>query len=425
MRCRPQKPSTRHIVAQLAISLGCAFALLTFVGTGESPAAVDTSDDAAQRLESIEAEIEKGEEQQQELRENIDRTKKEARELRSQLVAAAAKVQSKEEELDYLETRLDDLTALERVRTKSLEKRRNELLDTLAALQRLSRQPDSALLVHPGTPLDTVRSASLLGQLVPELETDARQLGEEIAALDKVRGEIALKRNRVAETTSQLHGQRLEIDHLLKLKEGEEKRIRADAAKENRRLSQLAAKAQDLRDLIERLQDSAGKRAKEAAKSRSPRRTAKLSLPPSGVRPFSTARGKLPLPVRGRILRRFGENDASGLPIKGITVETREYAQVVTPYDGQILFAGPFRGYGQLLIIAHGEGYHSLLAGMSRINGVVGQWLLAGEPVGQMGLSRQKNGAAERPSLYVELRRKNEPINPLPWLEASERKVSG
>ncbi len=81
---------------------------------------------------------------------------------------------------------------------------------------------------------------------------------------------------------------------------------------------------------------------------------------------------------------------------------------------------GPFRGYGQLLIIEHGEGYHTLVAGLSRIDGEVGQWLLAGEPIGQMG-----DGEGGRPSLYVEFRRNGEPINPLPWLAASETEVSG
>ena len=105
---------------------------------------------------------------------------------------------------------------------------------------------------------------------------------------------------------------------------------------------------------------------------------------------------------------------------KGITIETRADAQVVTPYDGEVVFAGRFRGYGQLLIIQHGEGYHTLLAGFSRIDSVLGQWLLAGEPVGVMG--RGSNG---NPALYVELRRNGDAINPLPWLAASDRKVSG
>jgi septal ring factor EnvC (AmiA/AmiB activator) len=84
------------------------------------------------------------------------------------------------------------------------------------------------------------------------------------------------------------------------------------------------------------------------------------------------------------------------------------------------VFAGPFRDYGLLLILAHGDGYHTLLAGMSRLHGAVGQQVLAGEPVGEMG-----DAGAGPPMLYVELRRGGEPINPTPWLAAGKGKVSG
>ena len=93
---------------------------------------------------------------------------------------------------------------------------------------------------------------------------------------------------------------------------------------------------------------------------------------------------------------------------------------MVAPSDGKIVFAGLFKGYGQLLIIAHGGGYHSLLAGFERIDANVGQAVQAGEPVGRMG-----GDDANKPTLYVEVRQKGEPVNPIPWLVAGARKVSG
>ena len=145
-----------------------------------------------------------------------------------------------------------------------------------------------------------------------------------------------------------------------------------------------------------------------------------MALVPGDGGPFTGARGKLPLPVRGRLVTRFGELNRFGTRNRGLIVATRASAQVIAPYDGRLMFAGPFRGYGQLLIISHGEGYHSLIAGMSRIDGVVGQWLLAGEPIGRMG-----GNDGDAPVLYVELRRNGAPIDPLPWLASNERKVSG
>jgi septal ring factor EnvC (AmiA/AmiB activator) len=141
--------------------------------------------------------------------------------------------------------------------------------------------------------------------------------------------------------------------------------------------------------------------------------------PPPAARPFAKARGLLLYPVSGRLLRHFGENDELGVASKGLTLETRDAAQVVAPYDGRVLFAGAFKGYGQILIIEHGDGYHSLLAGLDRVDGTVGQWLVAGEPVGTMSRGDAK------PRLYLELRHDGQPINPLPWLAARDEKVSG
>jgi len=105
---------------------------------------------------------------------------------------------------------------------------------------------------------------------------------------------------------------------------------------------------------------------------------------------------------------------------RGITIETRVGAQVVAPYDGKIAYAGTFRQYGRILIIDHGERYHTLLAGLDRIDAVVGQWVLAGEPLATMGDQQSGN-----PELYFELRRTGQPINPLPWLASTDDKVRG
>ena len=119
------------------------------------------------------------------------------------------------------------------------------------------------------------------------------------------------------------------------------------------------------------------------------------------------------MPARGQIIARYGQSDGLGSAQKGIVLRTRPRAQVVAPADGVVAFAGSFRGYGQLLIMEHSGGYHTLLSGMSRIDATVGQRILAGEPVGVMDSS-------EDPNLYLELRQDGQPINPLPWLTAGK-----
>ena len=115
----------------------------------------------------------------------------------------------------------------------------------------------------------------------------------------------------------------------------------------------------------------------------------------------------------------YGAADPTGATSRGVTLETRPGAQVIAPFDGRVVFAGPFKGYGRILIIGHGDGYHSLVAGLDQIDSNVGQWLMAGEPIGTMPAGEAK------PRLYLELRHDVQPINPLPWLATRDAKVKG
>jgi septal ring factor EnvC (AmiA/AmiB activator) len=204
-----------------------------------------------------------------------------------------------------------------------------------------------------------------------------------------------------------------------------------------KRVTRLASEAADLKELIQRIEEERRARAEAAAREREARAKAKQS-PKSGKtetaraesrsalphyegpgKPFSQAKGQVPLPARGEIITRFGETDTLGGISKGISIETRPGAQVVAPYEGQVVYAGTFRSYGRLLIIEHGEGYLTLIAGLGRIEAQAGQTVVAGEPVGVMG------DGSGKPILYVELRRNGQPVNPSPWLTALKDKVSG
>jgi murein hydrolase activator len=143
---------------------------------------------------------------------------------------------------------------------------------------------------------------------------------------------------------------------------------------------------------------------------------------------FASARGKLPLPAQGRRAIAFGERTQYGGQSKGIVIETRGGAQIVSPSDGWIVYAGEFRSYGQLLIINAGDGYHILLAGLSQIDVQPGQFVLAAEPVGTMGgATRQVSTAAPvgSPVLYIEFRKDGRPIDPDPWWASGQQKVQG
>jgi septal ring factor EnvC (AmiA/AmiB activator) len=145
---------------------------------------------------------------------------------------------------------------------------------------------------------------------------------------------------------------------------------------------------------------------------------------------FASAKSLLPLPVNGVKLRDFGGSDGMGGTEKGLSIATRPNAQVTTPCDAWVVYAGPFRSYGQLLILNAGGGYHILLAGMDRISVNIGQFVLTGEPVATMGSSSQVaallDASPGQPVLYVEFRKDGTPIDPGPWWAASgKEKVRG
>ncbi len=367
--------------------------------------------DAAKRLEGVRKELEQSQERQRALEGEATRLGGELAAVRQRQVVTAARLQEQEEEVTRLERRLDVLAAEEGLKSAALAARRDELSLTLASLVRIARRPPVAMLLAPGEALDIVRASQLVAATVPEIDGRARALGEELAALAVLRRAIAAEQIALGRAIDRLERDRAELEGLQAEMQQAQRDALAAGREETRRAARLAEVARDLEALVSRLAE-AGRRE---AESRAAPQVARL--PDS--RPPAAGAGRVQ-PVRGRLVGRFGEAGENGATLKGVKIETRAEAQVVAPADGKVVFAGPFRGYGLLLIIAHSGGYHSLLAGFARIDSVVGQWLLAGEPVGLMG-----GDAAAKPTLYVEVRLKGEPVNPTPWLAAGERKVSG
>lgn len=386
-----------------------------------------------EKLEAVESALEKEKGHQRHLVRKAKALAGEVANLRREMIAAARLAQESEERLSSLETTLDELNVRAAAKRVELIERRQQMTGTVAALERLALRPPEALLVQPRSPVDSIRSALLLRTAIPSLEARSRALRADLTTLEELRREIMFRHNELLAATQTLEDDRVWLEGLIKRKSRLLEEVTEDRRKTAARMKKLAAEAVSLRDLVNKVdpqkpldaearRDEGADSGGDAAKGVE---TAALA-PPSGRSlmasdiPFSKARGMLTFPARGKVVKRYGESLGAGILSKGLRIETRSAGQVVAPYDGKVVFAGRFRGYGQLLIIAHGEGYHVLLSGLSRIDTGVDEDLLAGEPVGIMGQPKDGN-----PSLYFELRRKGEPINPLPWLVASRERVSG
>ena len=379
-----------------------------FIGTALFIAVLPCCPASAQesrQLQGVEAALQQSQNQSAALGAAAAKLAKEMAALQAQLVRSAAEVQAAEADLSRLEASLGDLEARQNAKAAELARHRKALAASLAALLRLASVPPGAALVSVA-PLDLARGSLLLSVAIPILQHRAQALEEELAALASLGRLIEERKARAQGLAMALDVDRRQVAQLLAEKARLQRQTAADIAANKARSSKLAAEAKDLRELLDKL---------AAAQAQAPAPV----MRPTAIRAFPTLPGSLVQPVVGSIHDEFGTPDAAaGSTGKGIEIETRADAAVVAPFDGQILFQGPFRSYGEILIIQHAGGYHSLLAGLARSDATVGQWVLAGEPVGVMGQSKDGN-----PKLYMELRRDGRPIDPAPWLGKSDSKM--
>jgi septal ring factor EnvC (AmiA/AmiB activator) len=340
--------------------------------------------------------------------------------LQDASVAAARIAQQNEQDLTDLQAKLKLLEADTRAKLAAVQATHAREAALLAALQRVAIEPPAALVFSPGSPLDSVHSGMLLAAIVPRLRAAAADLQQKLAALDASRRATETAAASVAEKQVALMAQQEHLADLMTRKKQLQSATRRAAAAVQRRLLALSTQAVDLEDLIQKLDAERVRRiAAAAAAERRRQDEAKQRAAAPPVETAAVAPGRahsllegsyaLVRPAAGQVTKRFGQSDGF-ITAKGITIATRPGAEVVAPYDGQILFAGPFRGYGQILIIEHPGGYDSLLAGCDHIDGVVGQTVKAGEPV-----ARMRSGAGS-PSLYFEWRHKDQPIDPAAWM---------
>jgi len=393
---RPDKYRT-PIIAAFA-------AALTFV-----PIAFASAQDKRD-LEKIERQIEASQIQREALNQERRSLEKGVSTLRRNLIRAARTAQEQESVLSRLEAKLPELKKSAAERHRALNDRRQQMTGTLAALERLSRNPPQALLLSNAEPLKIVRSALLLRAALPHLRARAVALRQDLSEITTVRTELENRQRKIKSATATLETKRNRLNALMVHKAVERRRMIKATRQVDNRLASLSERAESLRELFVHLQ----KAARPKPEIRRPQ-TASLPDAPIAKPDF----GAMTQPARGKLVQRFGQDTKTGSSAKGATFETRLRAQVVAPFDGKVVFAGPFKGYGQILIIQHGDAYHTLLAGMGRVDATLGQLLLAGEPIGVMG--SQEAGTR----LYVEVRRKGQPVNPPPWFTAARDKVLG
>jgi murein hydrolase activator len=391
-----------------------------------------------EELEKILAEQKKNAEIAAKLKAELEAIGEDRRKLNALLIGSVANIRAVEDRIADAEARLPALQANEDTVRRSLNSRRAVIGEVLAALQRVGRSPPPALMVSPEDALQSVRSAILLGAVLPDMKVEVDTLLADLAELVKVRSEIAAERDALGRDLAALSQERSRMTVLVAERQRKQSETEKALDAERARAVQLARQADNLKDLIGRIEQdiAASSRAAAAARADKPpegKNSLAALQDPGRLSPaiaFAAAKKTLPFPLNGIRIRDFGMPDGLGGAEKGLSLASRSGAQVTAPCDGWVVYAGPFRSYGQLLILNAGGGYHVLLAGMERISVDIGQFVLTGEPVAIMGGGPQSAAAvatgSSQPILYIEFRKDGVPVDPSPWWAANDsEKVRG
>jgi murein hydrolase activator len=431
-------------VVLLSASLATAAIAQTPPQPQQTAATAPSPDAIKQREQELEAAREqqrKATELQEKLKADIAAIGQDRSKLNQQIIDIAGQVRGVEGRIADAEARLRPLDGREQEIRASLDSRRAEIIEVLAALQRAGRRTPPALLVRPEDALQSLRTAMLLGAVVPELRGRAEKLTADLGELVALRKTIASERDAMARDRDKLKEDQVRLAALVEERQRQQSAIEKDMEAEGARAIALSKQVDSLQGLIAKMEQDLKSAAKAAATANlqgtpaAPNGKPNLGAlkDPARLSPavaFASAKGLFAYPVNGGKIRDFGGSDGAGGVQKGISLAARPGAQVTTPCDGWVVYAGPFRSYGQLLILNAGGGYHVLIAGMERISVNIGQFVLTGEPVATMGSTSQVASIfatnASQPVLYVEFRKDGTPIDPGPWWAANEgEKVRG
>jgi murein hydrolase activator len=324
--------------------------------------------------------------------------------------ALAARVQEAESGIAANEARIALVGQQQAVLRVALAQKQRPLVELTAALQRLSRRPPVLSLLYPGSLQDAVYLRAALETMLPEVERRTVSLRADLERGRALQRQAEAANRELRQSQGDLGRRRGELAALEARQRLASRAASGAADRESERALALAEAARDLSGLIAGL-GQAGQLREELAALSGPvlrpalPQNAVVAAAPAPTAQASTAPGRYLLPVTGRLVAGFGESGSGRPASRGIAIAARPLAQAVAPAEGRVAFAGPYRGYGSIVIIEHGGGWTSLVTGLTRLDARVGDKLVAGSPLGQAGPGR--------PVLTLELRRQGEPVNPL------------
>ncbi|MDV5825153.1 murein hydrolase activator EnvC family protein [Sphingobium naphthae] len=332
-----------------------------------------------------------------------------AEQARRRAAAVAARIQQAEADIQAAQARIAIIARLQRAQAARLAAKQEPVVRLTAALQMIARRPLALALVQPGSVSDAVHLRAVLGQVLPVIEQRTAGLRAELARSRALRATAQQAADALDQAQQDRKAQQVELAALETQKRLAARDYRANAGLESERALALGERALDIVDLMDRLEQAgdlrerlarlSGPLPRPARPDQAGAAPAEADARPSGPPPYR-------LPVVGQLVTGMGEVNDSGVRARGLTLVTQASAQAIAPTAGRVAFAGPYRDYGQILIIDHGGGWTTLITGLHRLTTRVGDAVRQGDPVGVTG--------ARRSNITVELRRNGRPVDIIP-----------
>ncbi len=354
-------------------------------------------------LNLYENQLSKESQAKEQLEQKIESVTSDLSSTKKDLINTAAIIQKNERDIKSLETRIANLEIKKSILDDQVKEDRKTIASIINALQKIRRTPTELMLARPDTPYRTAQSAMLMGQIIPSLNRHAEKLNNTFETIDRVAREL---KNDQAELLAQSHAleeRQKNLATLVDKRQNLYSKIDQDIKIREITIQKISMQAKNLEDLVSRI--------KEEERLEEERRKTAFLIRPKATPPVPEQpeySGDARMPISGIIRISYDQTDDVGAKSKGITIEGRSASLVVAPMDGKIQFAGAFKRYGNIVIIEHGGGYHSLVAGLDNINVAVGSTVKSGEPIGTL----PNSSLNPRPTLYYELRQNGNPVNP-------------
>jgi murein hydrolase activator len=445
------------VAANLAIGSAAAQAQGAGRASAQTPAQTRESLDKSRRDLDVSQQRTKG------IEKSIAQIQADRERLSDNLRETARIIHDSEARLTAIERQQAGLAAQERKIREELSVRHGKIAVLLGAMQRMGRNPPPVMITQREDALQMVRSAMILAHAFPGLSEQATALARRLGELVKVMEASKVQSAALRAETASHEQERTRLAQLIESRRQSLAQHQPELEAARRHAAETARRIDNLTTLIARLDTGpaggtptpagsalpppalpadlpgtvpaehpkgagsaviaapGGRKLPPSIVELRPSNRDVASLDPTPMRPavpFAQAKGSLPLPAQGKRVLGFGDKTQFGAQSMGTVLETRHSAQVRSPCDGRIIYAGEFRTWGQLLIINADGGYHILLAGLSEINVQTGEFVLAGETVGFMSAAPRSSSAkpdGNAPVLYVEFRKDNRPIDPDPW----------